>query len=1034
MPASLQSPLQLPNTSPHMEKSDPRANKRNVWDQMPTWVSSNLRSRKSWKMLVRCCVASWVSFIILLPSKSLQAMGNAAFFGLLGSLMIPPNMPVQMYLAALLTLIVGECLGWAFGAAGMRAALAVRNQVVTQAELQKVAQSAAGLANPDALYVASIFNGDFLDTNSTVLFGVFLGIGTFLLALIRAYAPRLTLLSIFGTIAIDIYCSYGPLFPFPQYTILNSLLISLSCYVAIGLVTIILVFPETLNHAALSSTSELLGHIGEGIMLQEEILNAPAAQLIGDGEMLGKAATAREHMIANMKQLSSQLPLLNLEFSWGKWNGNDIKALKEPLMTLVGRLAALQGFSKLLGSYLSSSADLSEASFHGEKPDAEDWKTEQRSVGDAELFRQLHTRHHSHAAPIPLTDLVPVLGDATRELREASANAIASCKAVIDSINTKRYIRGNVADLKVHLAELDAAEQRLVKAIDAFKERDRLILLEPFHGLLDAVASGKQIEERGNAPFRPLYIAFVFTANLVTVAKSAKAVVEVIGDTARKRRQNRLWAPKGIRAIGKLITQRGDAGERALGEDPAPFEEEEPEQVNEKAYSRDPDAGPPSNFVQHIMNTVHGAYLWAKTPEALFAFKYAALTIALWIPAVCKTSAHFIYAQKGLWALIMAQTTLNIYAADQIWNLVLRLAGTFVGLVVGLLCWYIGSAKSDGSPYGMAASVAVFLFPVLFLRLFAPPKYVSGIMMGAVTWALIVGYSWLDGHITVLGDVGIGWPVAWRRFVLVIIGSVASFVVMILPPTSARKSVRLRCSSTISSLSSLYQHLMSAWINDRAFDDSEKGGSEESKWAQQFRERFIGVSQDIQLLKAQASIAKFEGNVRGTWASEEYNRLADVEGEIAVNLAVIGGSLAHLDHGTRIALLRHTKVVNPNFISDVISTFVAISQSLRTGESLYQAQFQDLMERVFYHGDYSSPIDRINQEARNDFRLQHLQSIFSYDYMFYASAIVSVFKMLQGVNEARAITSRLCGEVPMVGFEQWRETFERDYSAAVLSS
>lgn len=83
--------------------------------------------------------------------------------------------------------------------------------------------SIAGLANPDALFREAIFNGVFLDTgyaviivaclayldspcSSTVVFGVFLAVGNFLFALIRAYAPGLTLMSVFGTIAVDIFC------------------------------------------------------------------------------------------------------------------------------------------------------------------------------------------------------------------------------------------------------------------------------------------------------------------------------------------------------------------------------------------------------------------------------------------------------------------------------------------------------------------------------------------------------------------------------------------------------------------------------------------------------------------------------------------------------------------------------------------------------------------------------------------------------------------------------------------------------------
>lgn len=35
---------------------------------------------------------------------------------------------------------------------------------------------------------------------------------------------------------------------------------------------------------------------------------------------------------------------------------------------------------------------------------------------------------------------------------------------------------------------------------------------------------------------------------------------------------------------------------------------------------------------------------------------------------------------------------------------------------------------------------------------------------------LIVGYSWIDGHLAVISDVGIGWEVAWKRWTIVMIG------------------------------------------------------------------------------------------------------------------------------------------------------------------------------------------------------------------------------------------------------------------------
>ncbi|SRR6266404_1434196 len=115
----------------------------------------------------------------------------------------------------------------------------------------------------------------------------------------------------------------------------------------------------------------------------------------------------------------------------------------------------------------------------------------------------------------------------------------------------------------------------------------------------------------------------------------------------------------------------------------------------------------------------------------------------------------------------MAQTTLTIYAGDQLYKYVdhplrsdhptLSLAATLSGslghsLASWFLCWFgilvsdiaippfflsadlicPGNANSRGSAYGIAASVAVFLVPLMFVRLFAPQQYVQGTMLMAV--------------------------------------------------------------------------------------------------------------------------------------------------------------------------------------------------------------------------------------------------------------------------------------------------------------
>jgi hypothetical protein len=149
-------------------------------DSLPPWVSTNLRSPNSWKLLARCWLGSWAAFLLLIPHASLNILGNTyvansfvldhlinsavgdpcrAFFAVLTSLFLPANLPIQMFLFVstypcyyssirllnalyisqiISTLMIGVLLGWAIGVAAMRGALAARDQVLLRNTLQKV--------------------------------------------------------------------------------------------------------------------------------------------------------------------------------------------------------------------------------------------------------------------------------------------------------------------------------------------------------------------------------------------------------------------------------------------------------------------------------------------------------------------------------------------------------------------------------------------------------------------------------------------------------------------------------------------------------------------------------------------------------------------------------------------------------------------------------------------------------------------------------------------------------------------------------
>ena len=48
-----------------------------------------------------------------------------------------------------------------------------------------------------------------------------------------------------------------------------------------------------------------------------------------------------------------------------------------------------------------------------------------------------------------------------------------------------------------------------------------------------------------------------------------------------------------------------------------------------------------------------------KSANGIFALRMGLVSVALWVPSVCHSSAWIYYSNKGLWGLIMAQVRLS---------------------------------------------------------------------------------------------------------------------------------------------------------------------------------------------------------------------------------------------------------------------------------------------------------------------------------------------------------------------------------------
>lgn len=122
-----------------------------LYDVAPPFVDAAQR-RTAWrnrKVLARTLLVFLGGFILMLEPVSLRTLGQASFFAGIVTVMLPPMFPVQVFLVAALTLVIGQLLGWAWGCAAMAAALRARDQVLLTSQVQRAQAGCARLLSVD---------------------------------------------------------------------------------------------------------------------------------------------------------------------------------------------------------------------------------------------------------------------------------------------------------------------------------------------------------------------------------------------------------------------------------------------------------------------------------------------------------------------------------------------------------------------------------------------------------------------------------------------------------------------------------------------------------------------------------------------------------------------------------------------------------------------------------------------------------------------------------------------------------------------
>ncbi|GAA6023484.1 hypothetical protein JCM10207_006212 [Rhodosporidiobolus poonsookiae] len=983
--------------------------------------------RSAWrarKHLLRAMLVFLAAFILELNPDSLRVLGQASFFAMIVSVMLPPTFPAQVFLLVATMLVLGMCFGWAWGCAAMASALRARNQVLLASSVQRVSAGIAGATNPDVQYRAAIFRGEFLDARSTVVFGVFLWIGLFAMGLLRAKNVKLLLVAIFASIVMDVMCSYGPLFPIQQYTLATTFLLPTACYIAIAVASNVLIFPETLSYTWTTDlVDKFLSPVLQRSHLHSKLLSTPPPSFHPITDLSSTStssdsptspwqpffalfASTQEATSTGLEGLLGSIPMLELEVSFGRLSSKDLAGLVDALRELHVRSVGLGVLFTTVQSRhkryvaLKAASTPGNASSSDEKPSAPSTRpykeTTRMRTAREKLSLAEHTNKHD------LASLLPLLDSTTSDLRSAADAALEGAMGWLIVQNEARWsgvlprrMRRDPALIEQEEHEQHERVEALEAAIKAYRAEGRHALVEPFRAFFDHRTGELLPSSHGRFGPGSIFAVLAASDNLVVFCEAVLGFAKKVDGLSSRRTIKKLWWPTGLRKIGKLV--KGGKADKAVADGANPDKVEEvgaaededsdgeqtvvgSEAGGEKAGKKekkgkkdkkekkakeeeksdddaglDPDARPPKNAFQRFTLALYRFGHFLITPEGLFALKYATGSILIWLFQVFPTTSWLSYTEKSLWALIMFQTGLGVYAGDQLLGSIQKLLGCGIGLVYGMLIWYLGAANGPGSPYGLGAAAFVLMLPALAIRIYAPPASSQVGIQAAVTAILVVGYSWQNSYTASYGNPGIGYNLAWKRALLVIIGTAAAAVFMLLPPQSTRLLVRRTHATCIHELGKLYGTIVSAWIQEDAGSSSSTaepeadGGAFSASKRKAARARMLALRLKLNSTQPAIIQSTYEISLRGDWPKKEYQQLLTMQLGLLQALAQLGQALTRLDREWRTRLSRETAFLNRPLIADVSSTFALLSLALRQGAPLPAATPGPLLDRLLYH-------------------------------------------------------------------------------------
>lgn len=556
-------------------------------------------------------------------------------------------------------------------------------------------------------------------------------------ARLRAKNPKFTLVQVFGTIITDLFLVIAPMLPSFNGTLPKTLIEPAAIGVGLGLVSSILFFPQSTSSAVLLGMEKVI-RLGK---VPVEYTQSSLSKGSNDFS-LGDLVKIKRQIIAAYKAMEPAIGFLPLDFSIGRWSAEDIRSLKNPVRNmLLSSLSLLEFHITRVGGH----AKLQELQETSEKHEISE-------KGLREVGRRQLTESIELVQAMQSPEREGLQSENIRTLKESSSEILPACQDALTTIvecihlaNKNRWFPSRTREqYQKLLDEGPKVLEALREARSSFATNTTEALIETHAVIFDGEGNLKPVDSLVGHSVRGIMTGMIFEDRMLAVTDALERLLSHTLILLKERPRTQFWFPTSIRYAAAWVFRRNAVApipeEQAPVTDPDDTATSTDEAQQLLRISRGYRPRQRNGFAKAFLGTYH----WFISAEGMYALRVVIVTIALAIPAVIPTSAGFYYREKGIWGLIMAQTTMLVYMADFTFSVVCRTIGTVIGGVLGLVAWYIGSGHGLGNPYGLAAITGAIIVVLMWGRLFFSPALLQATIMSAATFVLTVGYSYDD--------------------------------------------------------------------------------------------------------------------------------------------------------------------------------------------------------------------------------------------------------------------------------------------------